>query len=371
MLFEMSVAALPQGADMRSRLVRAFTLVELLVVIGIIAVLISILLPALGKARAAAQTVACNANLRSIAQAMMVYVSENKGYIPGSGYTTGIMFFNTSSNPWADSSTVGSGNMPLGGPMHPTDFIQPLGKIMRLSLKSLDQPNEKDRWAEYMNLPQFICPTYRGVVAPPYAGSAQNCGVVQAPSYVTAFGFLLTTGSPTAGVTGGTRISTGGTWPTYPSGYVPKINKIGTSSSKVFAADGGKFASTSNAPDYNLNLGGSGWATTTYGSLGNFSDFGPWYMTTSSYDRSFTPGNGGGAGIDCRIFAYRHGGNKNGQFKMNLVYFDGHAETLTEIQSADPRLWLPKGTVIPSGVLSKVWQDVQKAYNVTGGYTVK
>src|SRR4051794_6341501 len=120
----------------------AFTLVELLVVIGIIALLISILLPALGKARSAAQTVACTANLRSLAQAMAVYVGESKNFLPGSGYTTGIMFFNTTGSTWADSTNVGSGNMPLGGPMHPTDFIQPLGKIMRLRMPSTQDKNE-------------------------------------------------------------------------------------------------------------------------------------------------------------------------------------------------------------------------------------
>jgi prepilin-type N-terminal cleavage/methylation domain-containing protein len=59
-----------------------FTLVELLVVIGIIALLIAILLPAMNKARGAAQTVACQSNLRQVGQAMFLYAGENRGSLP-------------------------------------------------------------------------------------------------------------------------------------------------------------------------------------------------------------------------------------------------------------------------------------------------
>ena len=68
---------------------KAFTLVELLVVIGVIALLISLLLPALGRARQQATSLSCQSNLRSIGQNLAIYASQNKGYLPYGSALTG------------------------------------------------------------------------------------------------------------------------------------------------------------------------------------------------------------------------------------------------------------------------------------------
>src|SRR3954463_13357586 len=66
----------------RKRKRAAFTLIELLVVIGIIAILFSLLLPALARARRAAQTAACLSNLRQIGIAYHMYANSEKGFLP-------------------------------------------------------------------------------------------------------------------------------------------------------------------------------------------------------------------------------------------------------------------------------------------------
>jgi len=66
----------------------AFTLIELLVVVSIIALLVGLLLPALGSARRSAQAVHCLSNLRSFSGAMLLYAQDHGNAFPLSSHTT-------------------------------------------------------------------------------------------------------------------------------------------------------------------------------------------------------------------------------------------------------------------------------------------
>lgn len=83
---------------------RGFTIVELLVVISIIALLVSILLPALSKARSAAQAIQCASNLRQLAIGSNVYLEDNQEHLPNyyEGYTGAPHFDSTNTfGTWA------------------------------------------------------------------------------------------------------------------------------------------------------------------------------------------------------------------------------------------------------------------------------
>lgn len=149
-----------------------------------------------------------------------------------------------------------------------------------------------------------------------------------------------------------------------PQGYVPKLTRIGDAARKIYIADGARYSTTSVRPDYDINYDGS------FG--GAYSDQGAWSTFSRSWDRARAPGNGG-SGFDARLYAFRHGSTKHGAsadaYRFNAAFFDGHVETLGDLQGADPSLWLPKGTSVTLGG-GQTHPDVTRLYGNGGGTLV-
>ncbi|NLX20184.1 MAG: DUF1559 domain-containing protein [Phycisphaerae bacterium] len=140
---------------------RAFTLIELLVVVAIIALLISILLPSLSRAREAARRTQCAANLGSLGRACMIYSEGNAGVLPTADHDPNKL---TGGDYQSSATVVGRpyGNLPdakssarakpwslNGNGSNPRSYF----KLLRGGEKSYLQPK------------QFICPSTTATLA--------------------------------------------------------------------------------------------------------------------------------------------------------------------------------------------------------------
>lgn len=148
---------------------RAFTLVELLVVIGIVALLISILLPALNRARASARAVLCASNSRQIGAAALTRAVDAEGYLPLAGrvYTAGgAMGYGTIPNRLNDTRRIRYSYVRMGEfwdllPEFPVSFptaVLPYLDESAVSMRDSDLRDEGILGRTFSRLDVFHCP---------------------------------------------------------------------------------------------------------------------------------------------------------------------------------------------------------------------
>jgi prepilin-type processing-associated H-X9-DG protein len=244
--------------------------------------------------------------------------------------------------------------------------MTPISQVMGLKIPNPDDPSQAGRAARYSQLARyapFQCPENQFLSAPFQTGTKFTTELMGSYNTAMVFLFMNTTETGPYGLKSGATTNQrifGATFYNPPTGYAPKLNRIGISSEKIYIADGARYSQAGTPPDYD---------TSVFGSTGGaYSDVGAYSSFSHSWDRTkyISPGT---AGVDSRIYAFRHGSIQKlpraDAMKMNCGFYDGHVELLGDLEGGNPRFWMPKGTTIQS-VNTEMWPDTLAKYVPAG-----
>lgn len=303
-----------------------FTLIELLVVIAIIALLVSILLPSITKAKELARSAVCRAHLRGVGIAFHTYASDNDDRIPGPN-TTGYVYLKPGRPP------SGDGDRSL--PMSVDDWMSPtLGNQLGLSR------NRNDRLVKLLNT-DLRCPSNNEMYdyAYPNGNGWPNPKEIRYSSYsapLTLHVYADAQHAYNSGQEYGLAFSGNdvGAVDVRSARHKFRVETLGISSLKVVAMDGARYVDDSGRISFNTDTG-SAWG-------GNFMNRGP--SLNVYYQGSGNPykyaSNGKDLHANSRKYSYRHDG------KLNMVFFDGHTASMSHEESRAVEFWYPTKSVV-------------------------
>lgn len=314
-----------------------FTLIELLVVIAIIAILINLLLPAIGSARESARSLLCSTQLRTLAQAQLTYATENDDYYAGP-MTSGLEGFSNGSG-----STDYIDNTDAITPVQTWDWISPiLGEELNLPADRVEKLRRI--------LTGFACPTHDGNAAPvliydPGGSSNANdrdklielvettAGGLLSPSYLATAGFHT---YPWGEIEGRAQLTNQRRYQAFlgrnnidfvrrdkdpfavPMTFNWRTSQLGVqASAKSVALDGSRYYESQTGLDIDVRP--------IVASYGMFGDSGPTFTGSRAYGRrdvapSTFLGNIASGDRTNQELSIRHNGG------VNMGFFDGHVE---------------------------------------------